>query len=70
MADVMLIFFLNLAVEYNKSRDMNNEVLERLKEEYGEDDDLIQLYEDWGDTPYLHEIYWMNMHLIGCWNVN
>ena len=57
MADVMLIFFLNLAVEYNKSRDMNNEVLERLKEEYGEDDDLIQLYEDWGDTPYLHEIY-------------
>ena len=53
----MLIFFLNLAVEYNKSRDMNNEVLERLKEEYGEDDDLIQLYEDWGDTPYLHEIY-------------
>ena len=34
----MLIFFLNLAVEYNKSRDMNNEVLERLKEEYGEDD--------------------------------
>ena len=30
---------------------MNNEVLERLKEEYGEDDDLIQLYEDWGDTP-------------------
>ena len=36
---------------------MNNEVLERLKEEYGEDDDLIQLYEDWGDTPYLHEIY-------------
>ena len=57
MAYVMLIFFLNLAVEYNKSRDMNNEVLERLKEEYGEDDDLIQLYEDWGDTPYLHEIY-------------
>ena len=53
----MLIFFLNLAVEYNKLRDMNNEVLERLKEEYGEDDDLIQLYEDWGDTPYLHEIY-------------
>ena len=53
----MLIFFLNLAVEYNKSRDMNNEVLERLKEEYGEDDDLIQLYEDWGNTPYLHEIY-------------
>ena len=52
----MLIFFLNLAVEYNKSRDMNNEVLERLKEEYGEDDDLIQLYEDWGNTPYLHEI--------------
>lgn len=49
--------FLNLAVEYNKSRNMNNEVLERLKEEYGEDDDLIQLYEDWGDTPYLHEIY-------------
>ena len=36
---------------------MNNEVLERLKEEYGEDDDLIQLYEDWGNTPYLHEIY-------------
>lgn len=36
---------------------MNNEVLERLKEEYGEDDDLIQLYEDWRDTPYLREIY-------------
>ena len=68
----MLIFFLNLAVEYNKSRDMNNEVLERLKEEYGEDDDLIQLYEDWGDTPYLHEIYHiLDEHaLIGCWNVN
>ena len=58
----MLIFFLNLAVEYNKSRDMNNEVLERLKEEYGEDDDLIQLYEDWGNTPYLHEIYRMDEH--------
>ena len=72
MADVMLIFFLNLAVEYNKSRDMNNEVLERLKEEYGEDDDLIQLYEDWGDTHIYMKyiIYWMNMHLIGCWNVN
>ena len=44
-------FFLNLAVEYNKSRNMDNKVLEKLKEEYGEDDDLIQLYEDWGDTP-------------------
>lgn len=68
----MLIFFLNLAVEYNKSRDMNNEVLERLKEEYGEDDDLIQLYEDWGILPiYMkYTVYWMNIHLIGCWNVN
>ena len=36
---------------------MNEEVLERLKEEYGEEDDVIQLYEDWGDTPYLHEIF-------------
>ena len=36
---------------------MNTEVLERLKEEYGEEDDVIQLYEDWGDTPYLHEIF-------------
>ncbi|WP_018335931.1 MULTISPECIES: hypothetical protein [Butyricimonas] len=36
---------------------MNVEVLERLKEEYGEDGDVIQLYEDWGDTPYLHEIF-------------
>lgn len=36
---------------------MNVEVLERLKEEYGEEEDVIQLYEDWGDTPYLHEIF-------------
>lgn len=36
---------------------MNNEVLARLKEEHGEEDDLIQLYEDWGDTPYLQEIF-------------
>lgn len=36
---------------------MNAEVLERLKEEYGEEEDVIQLYEDWGDTPYLHEIF-------------
>ena len=36
---------------------MNNEVLERLKEEYGEEEDLIQLYDEWGDTPYLQEIY-------------
>ena len=51
---------------------MNNEVLERLKEEYGEDDDLIQLYEDWGILPiYMkYTVYWMNIHLIGCWNVN
>lgn len=36
---------------------MNNELLARLKEEYGEEDDLIQLYEDWGNTPYLQEIF-------------
>lgn len=36
---------------------MNNEVLERLKEEYGEEDDVIQLYEDWGDTPYMREMF-------------
>lgn len=36
---------------------MNSEVLERLKEEYEEGDDLILLYEDWGDTPYLQEVF-------------
>ena len=35
---------------------MNNELLERLKTEYGEEDDVIQLYEEWGETPYLQEI--------------
>ena len=36
---------------------MNNELLERLKTEYGEEDDVIQLYEEWGETPYLQEIF-------------
>lgn len=36
---------------------MNNELLERLKTEYGEDDDVIQLYEEWSETPYLQEIF-------------
>ena len=36
---------------------MNSEILERLKEEYEEGDDVILLYEDWGDTPYLPEMF-------------
>ena len=36
---------------------MNNELLERLKTEYGEEDDVIQLYEEWGETLYLQEIF-------------
>ena len=36
---------------------MNNELLERLKTEYGEEDDVIQLYEEWGETPSLQEIF-------------
>ena len=31
--------------------------MENLKEEYENNEDLIQLYEEWSETPYLEEIF-------------
>lgn len=36
---------------------MDTKELEKLKDEYENNEDLIQLYEDWSETPYLEEIF-------------
>ena len=55
---------------------MEKHVLETIKPEYQDNDDLIQLYEDWGDSPYLQEIFhildeqnpeWVKEKELGSW---
>lgn len=55
---------------------MEKHVLETIKTEYQDNDDLIQLYEDWGDSPYLQEIFhildeqnpeWVKEKELGSW---
>ena len=36
---------------------MDTKELENLKEEYENNEDLIQLYEEWSETPYSEEIF-------------
>ena len=36
---------------------MDAKVLEKLREEHGDNEDLIQLYEEWGDSPCLREVF-------------
>lgn len=55
---------------------MDAQELEKIKEEYENNEDLIQLYEDWGDSPYLQEIFqlldnhdtdWVKERELGSW---
>lgn len=55
---------------------MDQNELEKLKDEYENNEDLIQLYEDWGESPYLQEIFrlldkhdpdWVKERELGSW---
>ena len=55
---------------------MDHHTLEKIKAEYHDNDDLIQLYEEWGDSPYLQEVFhildeqnpeWVKEKELGSW---